>query len=529
MRCGVRPIAWHSSPGTLRSCLARSTSCARPKVRQSRSISMRGPRPTPVSCVTHTICFSAASKRRFVTTSPTSVRSGPSKTPNRTPSPAGATTHGALRLRRADLAHHAGARLALSRRDDDAPHPPSAEGGRRRVSTRRCGAHAGAARAAGALRPHPRDGTVVAVPARTDLSATERRAGRGRAIRRHPRQSRSGTRVSISYAGAAWPCPRSRAHRRCQRRAGGIRHISRSVGARRSGSSAAGRGPTRARRAELTVPMDPLHRRAKDIFLAALEQSGDARVAYLDEACGDDGALRREIESLLAFHEEGTSDPSSSGLARDRFAHGDVIAERYRMVPRIGRGGTGDVWRADDLVLEMPVALKIIDSTDPQARQRILNEVRLARQITHPAVCRVFDVGEAEGGVVFYTMELVPGEDLASLLRRVGRLPSDRVVDLAHQLCAGLAAAHAQGILHRDLKPANVLVDDDGKVRITDFGIAIPRNFSGQHMRTGTPGYMAPEQRVEGTQLTERTDVYSLGLVLYELLVGRYAFEQIGS
>ena len=124
---------------------------------------------------------------------------------------------------------------------------------------------------------------------------------------------------------------------------------------------------------------------------------------------------------------------------------------------------------------------------------RILNEVRLARRITHPAVCRVFDVGEADGEV-FFSMELVQGEDLATLLKRVGRLPSEKVIDIGHQLCAGLAAAHAQGVLHRDLKPANVLIDDDGHVRITDFGIAVTRTEDGRHTLIGTPGYMAPEQ-----------------------------------
>ena len=129
------------------------------------------------------------------------------------------------------------------------------------------------------------------------------------------------------------------------------------------------------------------------------------------------------------------------------------------MITRLGRGGMGEVWRADDLVLETPVALKLIRSSDGRRAERILNEVRLARQITHPAVCRVFDVGEADGEV-FFSMELVRGEDLASLLRRVGRLPSENVIDIARQLCAGLAAAHAQGVLHRDLKPANVLIDE---------------------------------------------------------------------
>jgi serine/threonine-protein kinase len=199
------------------------------------------------------------------------------------------------------------------------------------------------------------------------------------------------------------------------------------------------------------------------------------------------------------------------------------------MIGRIGRGGMGDVWRAEDLVLRTEVALKLIDAPGRDGRERILHEVRVARQITHPAVCRVFDVGEAEGGIVFYTMEFVSGEDLASLLRRVGRLPSDRVVDIAHQLCAGLAAAHSQGVLHRDLKPANVLIDDQGQVRITDFGIAIPRAEAGVHHRTGTPGYMAPEQHTMGTTLSERTDVYALGVVLYELLVGRHPFPSSSS
>src|SRR4029079_1901239 len=117
-------------------------------------------------------------------------------------------------------------------------------------------------------------------------------------------------------------------------------------------------------------------------------------------------------------------------------------------------------------------ALKLMRSASPSDRRRILQEVRLARQITHPAVCRVFDVGEA-GEAIFFSMEFVQGEDLASLLKRTGRLTSERVREIACQLCGGLAAAHAQGVLHRDLKPANVLIDQEGRVRITDFGIAV--------------------------------------------------------
>jgi tetratricopeptide (TPR) repeat protein len=276
--------------------------------------------------------------------------------------------------------------------------------------------------------------------------------------------------------------------------------------------------------------MSSLHQRAKEVFLRALEKPAAERAAFVADACASDEALRQEVESLLAFHEEEAheeatpsrpkTDPSTAS-----FATGEVFAGRYRMITRIGRGGMGDVWRAEDLVLGTEVALKLIGSAGPSGRERILNEVRVARQITHPAVCRVFDVGEADGRI-FYSMELVRGEDLAALLRRVGRLPSEKVIEIAHRLCSGLAAAHAQGVLHRDLKPANVLIDNDGQVRITDFGIAIPRSESAVHKLTGTPGYMAPEQRLLGTALSERTDVYALGLVLYELLVGRHPFDR---
>jgi serine/threonine protein kinase/tetratricopeptide (TPR) repeat protein len=259
--------------------------------------------------------------------------------------------------------------------------------------------------------------------------------------------------------------------------------------------------------------MSLLHQRAKAVFLAALERPPAERRAFVSEVCGADEALRRETESLLALHEEETTGERG-------FAAGEVFAGRYRMIARIGRGGMGDVWRADDLVLNTPVALKLLHSSEPDHRARILNEVRVARQITHPAICRVFDVGEAPGGIVFYSMELVIGEDLDTLVRRVGRLPSERVVEIARQLCDGLAAAHGQGVLHRDLKPANVLIDNQGRARITDFGIATFRADPVGHTVAGTPAYMAPEQRLATAQLSERTDIYSLGLVLYEMIVG---------
>jgi serine/threonine-protein kinase len=143
--------------------------------------------------------------------------------------------------------------------------------------------------------------------------------------------------------------------------------------------------------------------------------------------------------------------------------------------------------------------------------------------VAHPNVCRVFDVGELDG-LMFLSMEYVDGEDLASLLRRVGRLPEDRAVQVARQLCAGLAAAHDQGILHRDLKPANVMIDGRGRARITDFGLAVLAGAIGGHdIRSGTPAYMAPEQ-LAGREVTVKSDLYCLGLVLYELFTGQAAF-----
>ena len=269
--------------------------------------------------------------------------------------------------------------------------------------------------------------------------------------------------------------------------------------------------------------MISLHQRAKELFLEAIERPPADRAAFIADASATDEALRLELESLLAFHDaDGTTGPP--GEEPEQFEPGQVIGGRYRMVTRIGRGGMGDVWRADDMTLQMPVAVKVIHAARPDARARLLNEVKLARQITHASVCRVFDVGETDGGIVFYTMELVNGEDLASLLRRVGRLPSEKVIDIARQLCAGLIAAHARGVLHRDLKPGNILIDDRAQVRITDFGIAITRGDADLHMLTGTPAYMAPEQRTQGATLSDRTDLYALGVVLYELLTGQHPF-----
>ena len=147
----------------------------------------------------------------------------------------------------------------------------------------------------------------------------------------------------------------------------------------------------------------------------------------------------------------------------------------------------------------------------------------MARQVTHPNVCRVYDIGQVEGSH-YISMEYVDGEDLASLLRRIGRLPVDKAVETARKLCAGLAAAHEKGVLYRDLKPANVMIDGRGQVVIMDFGLAgLAEQLEGD-IRSGTPAYMSPEQ-LAGTEVTSRSDIYALGLVLYELFTGKRAFE----
>ena len=213
----------------------------------------------------------------------------------------------------------------------------------------------------------------------------------------------------------------------------------------------------------------------------------------------------------------------------DRFAPGQVLADRYRIVGLVGRGGMGEVYRADDLKLEQPVALKFLAGAlagDRDRLERLYSEVRIARQVSHPAVCRVWDIGEADGHP-FLSMEFVDGENLASLLRRIGRFPQDKAKDVARQVAEGLAAAHAKGLLHRDLKPANVMLDSQGHVRLTDFGLAGFADSLAGDVRSGTPSYMSPEQLL-GREVSVRSDIYALGLLIYELVTGRRAFEGKG-
>jgi predicted Ser/Thr protein kinase len=280
-----------------------------------------------------------------------------------------------------------------------------------------------------------------------------------------------------------------------------------------------------------------------ELFAAALELEGEALQQFLDERCAGDAELRREADAMLGYARASESFLEKPPLAeatvvwsertdsrgpidQARFIPGDIVANRYRIAGLLGRGGMGEVYRADDLKLSQPVALKFLAeslASSGAALARFHREVSVARQISHRHVCRVYDIGE-HAGMHFLSMEYVRGEELSSLLKRIGRLPLDKAVETARQLCAGLAAIHHAGVLHRDLKPANVMIDEHGDVRITDFGIAaLSTGVAGREAMIGTPAYMSPEQ-LSGGELTTSSDIYALGLVLYETFTGKRPF-----
>lgn len=283
--------------------------------------------------------------------------------------------------------------------------------------------------------------------------------------------------------------------------------------------------------------MPDRHQHVKRLFLAASELSPEEREAFLASACGSDVELRQEIDDLLFHHRPTTflGQPQQSTAAgqpgpqatrrtpyTDPLTAGTIIADRYRIVSLLGRGGMGEVYRADDLELGQPVALKFLSPElveHPTAWEALRNEVRLARQVTHPNVVRIHDLLNVDDQLLV-SMEYVAGEDLASLLRRVGHLPVEKLNVVARELAEGLAAAHRVGILHRDLKPSNVMLDDRGDVRILDFGIASATNDATDLKRpAGTPGYLAPEL-TNGHAPTVQSDLYAWGLVVFAAATG---------
>jgi len=207
---------------------------------------------------------------------------------------------------------------------------------------------------------------------------------------------------------------------------------------------------------------------------------------------------------------------------------GLTFGGRYQLSSRVAIGGMGEVWQATDLVIGRTVAIKILKDEylgDPGFLERFRAEARHAALVNHEGIANVFDYGE-EDGSAYLVMELVPGEALSAILERERVLPTDRVLDIVAQTALALQAAHAAGLVHRDIKPGNLLITPDGRVKITDFGIAriadqVPLTATGQVM--GTVQYLSPEQ-ASGHPASPTTDIYSLGIVAYEALAGKRPF-----
>jgi eukaryotic-like serine/threonine-protein kinase len=285
--------------------------------------------------------------------------------------------------------------------------------------------------------------------------------------------------------------------------------------------------------------------RIESVFAGALEVPRHQRSGWLDDACADDAALREEVDALLAASDEATNflsdlakdvvgpdvkrllrDSSPSDSSGPHHRTGDIVGH-YEVLEPLGSGGMGVVYRARDLKLERTVALKFLphDRSDVgDARQRLLNEAKAASALDHPNICTIHEIGETDDGHLFIAMAAYDGETLAERIKR-GPLSIKDALDIGTQLAAALAAAHARGIVHRDLKPANVMVTPDQTAKLLDFGLAKVHDQT--HTRSGfiagTVSYMSPEQ-ANGERVDQRTDVWSLGVIMYEMLSGARPF-----
>ena len=238
--------------------------------------------------------------------------------------------------------------------------------------------------------------------------------------------------------------------------------------------------------------------------------------------CGECGTQLISSKEIPPSHTRTLETP------KEEFTRGTTFAERYDFIEELGTGGMGSVHKVFDKKIKEEVALKILkpEITDEKTIERFSNELKLARKIRHENVCQMYDINEEEG-IHYITMEYVPGEDLKSFIRRVGQLPVGKTISIAQQVCEGLSEAHRLGVMHRDLKPSNIMIDKEGNVRVMDFGIARSikeKGITGAGVIVGTLEYMSPEQ-AEGKEVDQRSDIYSLGVILYEMVTGRAPFE----
>ncbi len=277
------------------------------------------------------------------------------------------------------------------------------------------------------------------------------------------------------------------------------------------------------------------------LYHLAREKANEERAAFLEQACAGDDAIRKEVESLLACRTEAAAFIETPALERVTQTLTGRSLLHYRIGQKIGQGGMGVVYRACDERLHREVAIKMLPdsfASDPERKARFEREARLLATLNTPGIAAIYGLEQAEGWL-FLVLELVEGITLAERLRK-GPLPVDKAVDICRQVAEGLEAAHERGVIHRDLKPANIMLTQDGKVKILDFGLAkafepdpVAADLSDTHAITdrvsrpgvilGTAAYMSPEQ-AKGRKVDKRTDIWAFGCLLFECLTGKRAF-----
>jgi eukaryotic-like serine/threonine-protein kinase len=246
--------------------------------------------------------------------------------------------------------------------------------------------------------------------------------------------------------------------------------------------------------------------------------------------CNLDREINTQLQESISFNRTAlsVSQAGNSQMPTTFLNVASALEDRYQVMKELGRGGMGIVFQAFDKQLSEPVAIKILSpflSNDPEALERLKREVSSARRVSHTNVIRIHDIGEAKG-LHYVSMEYFPGENLKDFIRKNPHLSLMQAYQIAMQICDGVEAAHRQGVVHRDLKPQNVIIDSRNQIKIIDFGLAHSAHLKGltaTGLIMGTPEYMSPEQ-VAGNRVDDRTDIYSLGIMLYELFTGRVPF-----